>query len=168
MVSLKTIKWPLLAIPQTSFLPWTFFAISYSKSALTFYSVFLGCGENIDPQKEVSEETLTPQNEAKAGKVQVKKTVLMPNWNYSEISKVNSGKFFSLYANGKSQIGLTFDFIFFSPQFLILSIHLKAKMKRLRESRRLKKFYIVCKTCIFTKPTTLFVVLNSFCFSLYM
>ena len=164
MVSFKTIKRPLLAIPQTSFLSWTFFAISYS--ALTFYSVFLGCGENIDPQKEVPEETLAPQNEAKARKVQVKKTVLM--LNYSEISKVHSGKFFSLYANGKSQIGLTFDFIFFFPQFLILSIHLKAKMKRLRESRRLKKSYIVCKKCIFTKPTTLFVVLNSFCFSLYM
>ena len=71
-----------------------------SQIRLTFYSVFLGCGENIDPQKEVSEETLTPQNEAKAGKVQVKKTVLMPNWNYSEISKVNSGKFF-FYATVK-------------------------------------------------------------------
>ena len=74
-----------------------FFVISYSKSALTFYSVFLGCGENINPEKEVTEETLAPQNEAKAGKFQVKKTVLMPNWKCSEINKVNSGKFFFLY-----------------------------------------------------------------------
>ena len=44
-----------------------------SKIRLTFYSVFLGCGENIDPQREVTEETLTPENEAKAEKVQVKK-----------------------------------------------------------------------------------------------
>ena len=63
-----------------------------SKFRLTFSSILLGCGENIDPQKEVTEETQSPQNEAKAGKVQLKKTVLMPNWNYSEISKVNSGK----------------------------------------------------------------------------
>ena len=75
-----------------------------SKIRLTFYSVFLGCGENIDPQREVTEETLTPENEAKAEKVQVKKIVLMPNGNYSEINKVNSGKFFfSFYATVKTK-----------------------------------------------------------------
>ena len=102
-----------MAIPKTSFLSWTFFAISYS--ALTFYSFFLGCGENIDPQKEVTEETLTPQNEAKSGKVKVKKTVLMPNWNYSEISKVNSGKFFFLYMPQVKSNKTNFWFYLFLP-----------------------------------------------------
>ena len=99
MVSFRSIKCPLFPKPVSC--PGLFFRFLQQECS-NFYPVFLGCGENIDPQKEVTEETLTPQKEAKEGKVQLKKTVLMPNLNYSEISKVNSGKFFSsLYTTGK-------------------------------------------------------------------
>ena len=93
-----------------------------SKIRLTFpKSIFLGCGENIDPQKEVTEETQSPQNEAKAGKVQLKKTVLMPNWNYSEISKVNSGKVHIFWEGHKilRNLHLTFDYSTYSTSIFL-------------------------------------------------